>query len=97
MRLLAWVRRQPERITAFEQLQVAKVDAGRWAAAAEGWKQRSYALKSLAALYSSDYWAQRTTTVTGASSSDESLRSMLREASESRSTPVGRTRVNVRD
>ena len=64
----AWVRRQPERITAFEQLQVAKVDAGRWAAAAEGWKQRSYALKSLAALYSSDYWAQRTTTVTGASS-----------------------------
>lgn len=80
----AWVRRHPDRVTSFERLQVAKVEAGKWAAAAEGWKQRSYSLKSLATLYSSDYWAQRSTTVTGPRDDTVYGRDLLRRASEER-------------
>lgn len=103
----AWVRRRPDRIRAFEVLQIAKVEQGEWLAAQEGWKQRSYSLKGLATLYSSDYWAQRSTSITGPKDDAVYGRELLRQASADRAekrsaersgfveqpTPVSRVRV----
>lgn len=92
----ATVRRHRDRIAAFEAHNLLVLELGEWRAAQEAWSQRSYSLKDLANLYSSEYWATRSTSVSAATDREismEGARLRLREASENVSAT--RTRVRV--
>lgn len=50
------VARDPERIRRWEAYQAAVVEAEKWEGLVEAWKQRGFALKSLADLYLANYY-----------------------------------------
>lgn len=51
------LKRSPERIAAFVKYQVAKAEADRWGALLDAWKAKGFAIKTLADLYSAQYFS----------------------------------------
>jgi hypothetical protein len=66
----AKIRRHRDRSTAFSDFQTARYQHDEWTGLQDAWRQRSYALKDLANLYSSDYFAATQVSVSGARSAD---------------------------
>lgn len=58
----AEIVRDPDRVRAFESYRLAKDESERWDSMYESWKQRGFALKTLADLYAANYFNVETTT-----------------------------------
>lgn len=57
----ARVRRDPERIKAWQVYQAARAEHEAWQGLLDAWKQRGYAIKTLADLYAANYYSPSST------------------------------------
>ncbi len=59
------VRRHRDRTEAWEAYQRARADHEQWSGLLDAWKQKGYSIKTLAELYTADYYSITTTSVGG--------------------------------
>lgn len=59
----ARVRRDPERIQAWQRYQSARADYESWQGLLDAWKQKGYSIKTLADLYSANYFSLNSTQI----------------------------------
>lgn len=90
------VRRDRDRMAAFEKHSHAVHDLAEWESLRDAWTQRSYALSKIAELWSSEFSATMSRSVVGGDREGQqaSMRQMLRQASEEHGG--GRVRVRAR-
>ena len=88
----AKIRRSRERIKAFEDYHVAREEHEEWLGLLDAWRQRGYAIKTLAELFVANYFAATKTSV----GSDQSARDRMRDVARSieRDRPVTRRRIS---
>lgn len=76
----ARVRRDPERIKAWQAYQAARAEHEAWQGLLDAWKQRGYAIKTLADLYAANYYSPSSTVRKEAVSDADNLRAQMRAA-----------------
>lgn len=84
----AQVRRHRERRSAYEAFQVARHNQELWAGMLEAWKQRGYSLKTLADLFTAQYFAIDTTYNTSRRNHEEARQDELRRQMRTNHTPL---------
>jgi hypothetical protein len=82
----AKIRRSRERAAAFGEFQAARFDHDEWMGLQDAWRQRSYALKDLANLYSSDYFSATQVSAGSSRSADRASRDSAVDQARERMT-----------
>lgn len=92
------VRRDRDRMAAFEKHTHAVHDLAEWEALRDAWTQRSYALSKIAELWSSEFSATMSRSVIGGDPEAQrtAMRQLLRQASDDQREGQGRVRVRAR-
>lgn len=88
----AKVRRDRERLAAWERWQEALHEAREWSSLLEAWKVKGFTLRDLGALYGSDYFSLTQTSV-GGGPSEGDMRRLIRDASRDAGEAPRRRRV----
>lgn len=88
----AKIRRHRERIQAFDDYHAAREEHEEWLGVLDAWRQRGYAIKTLAELFIANYFAATKTSI----GSDDGVRVRMREAGRDveRDRPVTRRRIS---